>query len=71
MNAKPSQTQKVVERLRAAKGNWVPMPDLWQASGAFAVHSRVSDARIKLGLTIDQRNEHVNGECHSFYRIVE
>lgn len=71
MNTNPSQTDKIVDRLKSANGAWVAMPELWQASGAFAVHSRISEARTKRGLLIDHRNDRVDGVTHSYYRLVE
>lgn len=65
-----SQCEKIATVLLARRGEWVAMTDLWQASGAFAVHSRISDLR-KGGMSIDHRNERAaNGVTHSFYRLL-
>lgn len=66
-----SQCDRIEQLLRERAGQWVAMPDLWRASGAMAVHSRVSDLR-KRGLVIEQRNERgARGATHSFYRMME
>jgi hypothetical protein len=66
-----SQCEKIAATLRARCGEWVPMPDLWRASGAFAVHSRISDLRKRQGMRIEHRNEHQpDGATHSFYRLL-
>lgn len=66
-----SQCEKIADVLRARCGEWVPMPDLWRASGAFAVHSRISDLRKLHGLRIEHRNERQpDGATHSFYRLL-
>lgn len=63
-----TQCGAILARLEAAGGDWVPMPELAHASGAFAVHSRVSDLRI-WGYVIEQRSERVGRKIRSFYRL--
>lgn len=64
-----SQCEKIAAMLIAKNNEWVPMPDLWKASGAFAVHSRIADLR-KRGMSIAHRNERAqDGSIHSFYRL--
>lgn len=65
-----TQCGAILARLEAAGGDWVPMPELAVASGAFAVHSRVSDLR-SWGHVIEQRSERVGRRVLSFYRLVE
>lgn len=65
-----SQCGAILARLDAAGGDWVPMPELAQASGAFAVHSRVAELR-SWGHNIEQRSERVGRKVRSFYRLVE
>ena len=48
----------------------MPMPELAQASGAFAVHSRVSDLR-SWGHVVEQRSVRDGRKVRSFYRLVE
>ncbi len=63
-----TQCDKILGALMDRRGEWVAMPDLWRASGAFAVHSRIADLRAR-GHSIDQRGENVEGVRHSFYRL--
>jgi hypothetical protein len=64
----PSQCDKIRDHL-AASSQWVTMPELWRVSGAFAVHSRISDLR-KQGYEIEQRSERAeDGTVMSYYRL--
>jgi hypothetical protein len=63
-----TQCDNILAALQSRRGQWVPMTDLWRASGAFAVHSRIADLR-KRGHAIEHRNEHHEGVVHSFYRL--
>lgn len=65
-----SQTDKVLMLLYEARGEWVSMPSLASFSGAYAVHSRVSDLR-KRGHNIEHRNEHSGRVVKSFYRLAQ
>lgn len=65
-----TQCARILELLEFAAGDWVPMPELAKASGAFAVHSRVSDLR-SWGHVIEQRSERDGRKVRSFYRLVE
>jgi len=70
-----SQASRVLECLRAARGQWVPMPDLARAgsgklNGFCIVHSRVSDLR-KLGHFIAHKDERRDRQCRSFYMLCE
>ena len=65
-----TQCGAILARLEAAEGDWVPMPELAIASGAFAVHSRVSELR-SWGHVIEQRSQRVGRKVRSFYRLVE
>lgn len=40
-----SQSAAILRELQAAPGQWIPMPALAAASGAYAVHSRIADLR--------------------------
>lgn len=64
-----SQTAKIARALRASKPNWIAMTDLWRASGAFAVHSRIADLR-RLGMSIENKRETNGRIVHSFYRLL-
>lgn len=70
-SAGTSQCSKILSRLRASSGQWVPMPELVAVSGGYACHSRISDLR-KQDLMIDHKNERQpDGSIHSFYRLIE
>lgn len=69
MNSNPTQSQVILSVLRASAGFWVPMPILAAKSGAYAVHSRVSELRRK-GHRIQNRVErHKDGTRVSAYRM--
>lgn len=63
-----TQCDRILSTLESHSGDWVGIPELYQASGSFVVHSRISDLRRR-GHVIENRVEHVSGKRHSFYRI--
>jgi len=65
-----SQCEKILAHLQAHLGEWVPMPELYQVSGAMAVHSRIADLR-RNGANIEHKNERTSGSrmLKSFYRL--
>jgi hypothetical protein len=66
-----SQCDLILAELLKSKGQWVSMLKLHEVSGAFAVHSRVSDLRAR-GYSIANRNERQDsGSIHSFYMLLE
>lgn len=70
-----TQCERILRRLKAARGGWVRMPILARVGagtpdGFCIVHSRISDLRDRK-LKIKQRSEWHNGRCLSFYRLVE
>lgn len=65
-----SQADRILAKLREAAGGWVQMPQLVQASGAYAVHSRIADLR-KRGLRIEQESVNRGRLVFSFYRLQE
>lgn len=66
-----SQCDKILARLRAAKGERVAMPELYRVSGAFAVHSRIADLRKRGHAIPPAETEVVDGTVHSYYRLFE
>jgi hypothetical protein len=67
-----SQGEKILAYLQARKELWVPMPELWHASGAMAVHSRVADLNRQLrgsGAVIKNRVDRSVKPYRSFYRL--
>lgn len=71
-----TQCLRILNRLRAARGLEVSMPELARIGsgndGGFCmVHSRIADLR-KLGHDIPPARTHrVDGKVHSFYRLIE
>lgn len=65
----PTQADKILERLQRTPGEWVPMPELWEVSGAFAVHSRISELRAR-GHAIEVKVVGSRPRC-SAYRIIQ
>lgn len=68
-----TQGERILEALEARRGEWIPMPELAAAGsgtpGGFCmVHSRVADLR-RAGHVIGHRNEWVDRQCHSYYRL--
>lgn len=63
-----TQNEAVLAELSKHHGEWVPMPQLAQASGAYAVHSRISDLRAD-GHLIETKVEGTRPR-KSFYRLV-
>lgn len=65
-----TQCEAILEKLKAARGQWVPMPELAEAAGAYAVHSRIADLR-KQGWPIPAPRITVRGgrKC-SEYRLI-
>lgn len=68
-NAGESQNTRILKHLTANKGAWVAMPKLSEVSGAYAVHSRISDLR-DMGFQIQQENRREGKQIHSFYKLV-
>lgn len=64
----PTQAGLILETLRARAGRWVAMPRLYRVSGAYAVHSRISELRGD-GYRIECK---VRGSRprRSFYRLI-
>ena len=63
-----SQSDRIHRRLRESSGEWVDLPELVKCSGAYAVHSRVSDLR-KRGVHVEHRNIRHGKTVMSFYRL--
>ena len=66
-----SQCKKILDRLAAAGGDWVEMPQLVAASGSYNIHSRVDELRHRHGVQIENVTD-VSVRPHvSKYRLVE
>lgn len=63
----PTQVSLILRELARRHGQWVPMPDLSEVSGAYAVHSRIADLR-QSGHVIEVRVEGTRPR-RSYYRL--
>lgn len=63
-----TQSESILDVLQRRRGEWIPMPELAAASGAYAVHSRISDLRAD-GHQIETRVEGARPR-RSYYRLV-
>ena len=63
-----SQNTRILSRLEATPGEWVPMPELERISGSHRLNSRAADLR-KRGFDIECKTEWQDGQCKSFYRL--
>lgn len=48
-----TQCDLILQALQAARGEWVPMPQLADAGDSLNVHSRIDELRHKRGLHIE------------------
>lgn len=69
LDAGPTQAQCILSELERCPGRWVSLPDLCRVSGAYAVHSRISDLRA-LGHSIENKCGRVGRTVTSWYRLV-
>lgn len=65
-----TQTAKIVEFLRSYKGQWVPLPEIL-ALRISQYSARIYEARHRWGLKIENRVETINGQKHSWFRLIE
>lgn len=65
-----SQNSRILAKLMARPGKWVPAYTLLQVSGSMAVHTRISELRTEHGHNIQQRNLRNGRIIHSHYRII-
>lgn len=68
-NIHTTQAAQILARLMESRGEWVPMPELAALSGAYAVHSRVSELRER-GYHIQCKVVTCKRSKRSFYRLV-
>lgn len=67
VNAK-TQRARILRLLVDARGGWVPLPELL-ALGIAQYNARVWELR-RLGFTIENRTETMDGQRHSWFRLV-
>ncbi len=71
MNTNPTQESKILDFLQTRVGEWVPMPQLWAISGAFACHSRVAALRKRGANIINKVERAKDGTRHSYYKLLQ
>jgi hypothetical protein len=62
-----NQRDRILQLLIAARGNWIPSPEL--AAISLQYSARISEAR-KLGFQIENKVEHHDGNVFGFFRLV-
>ena len=67
---RPTQTARLVALLRERSPRWVPLPEILNLRISQYV-ARVYQARHEWGLKIESRVEIVDGEKHSWFRLIE
>lgn len=70
-NKNPTQARKILTRLQETPDQWVEMPELARVSGAYAVHSRISQLRGE-GHDIEHKQERLfhSTQRASFYKLI-
>jgi hypothetical protein len=68
LKSKPTQCDRIFEVLRDANGEWVPLPKIL-ALGIAQYNARIFQLRAA-GHNIENRTEEVDGETHSWYRLL-
>ncbi len=63
-----SQAAAVLRLLICARGSWVPLPEILKL-GVAQYNARILELR-RLGFTIENRTERVNGARHSWFRLL-
>jgi hypothetical protein len=68
LQRRPTQCERILEVLRDANGEWVPLPKIL-ALGIAQYNARIFQLRAA-GHDIENRTEEVDGETHSWYRLL-
>lgn len=67
-----TQCELILDALKAANGEWVPMPELARMGETLNVHTRIDELRHQRGLSIEnklQRDPFNPRRKLSFYRL--
>jgi hypothetical protein len=67
MNRAKTQRDQILGLLIRAHGEWVPLPEVMQHAAQYG--ARIHELR-RMGFTIENRIETVNGDRHSWFRLV-
>lgn len=68
MNAQKNQRDKILVLLKQYRNEWVPLYSIL-ALGVAQYNARIYELRGE-GHVIENKTAHVNGEVHSWFRIV-
>lgn len=64
-------TLRVAELFRSKPNQWISAYELMEVGGSMAWRSRISNARLKYGMAIENKvDREPNGVAHSYYRFV-
>ena len=66
-DSRATQRGRIIELLIAARGDWVPLPKIQACAAQY--NARVFELR-RLGFRIVNKTRDVNGQRHSFFRLV-
>ena len=61
------QCGRILGRLIDARGDWVPLPDILACAAQY--NARIFELR-RLGFSIENRTEDIDGVRHSWFRLV-
>lgn len=64
-----SQCGMILRLLKSRAGEWVPLPEILEL-GCAQYNTRIKELRDEWGFPIENRTETVNGERHSWFRLV-
>jgi len=67
---RPTQAARIVNLLRSRAGEWVPLPEILDLHIS-QYSARIFQARHEWGLRIENRVETINGQKHSWFRLIE
>ena len=67
MSSRATQRGQILALLIATRGNWVPLPKVQACAAQY--NARIFELR-RLGFRIANKTRDVNGQRHSFFRLV-
>lgn len=68
MSSRQTQCERILRLLLDAHGSWVALPEIMACAAQY--NARIFSLR-RAGHNIENRTQEVNGECHSWYRLVD
>jgi hypothetical protein len=67
-----TQRSAILRLLTDARGSWVPLPEILKCAAQYS--ARIHELRRELasrGLEIQNRTQRINGQRHSWFRLVQ